>query len=303
MRDKFEARPALAPPIARARAAAAGRAARDGFTLVEVLMVILIISMLIALLLPAVQAAKVSAIKASIKMDVNQLVNAMNEFKAKYGSYPPDRNWTIDEIRTFLHRAFPRYTPPQATFDQTVAQIKTLDEAESLVFWLGGRWDGTHMTGFSADPTADPFAMGGQRTTPFLTFTETRLVDRNNNGFPEYYPPNIDISQAAPYVCFAARPNGKYWNMDSGSPTRPQYTPGGMNTTAVPYHYKQLDQPNNAAQSYWMKPTEFQIICAGIDNDYGANADKVFPFGTGYNAADNDNIVSFTERTLGDAQP
>ena len=40
----------------------------------------------------------------------------------------------------------------QTDFDKTVGLIKSLDEAESLVFWLGGIWDGAHMTGFSADP-------------------------------------------------------------------------------------------------------------------------------------------------------
>src|SRR5438046_580324 len=159
MRDIFDAR-----PLGRE-----SRAPRGGFTLVEVLMVILIISMLIALLMNAVQAARLSAVKASIKIDVNELVTALEAFKAKYGAYPPDRNWTDDEYRTFLRRALPRYNP-QAGIDVTIAQLKLLDEAESLVFWLGGRWDGAHMTGFPADPNPKPdlFVAGGQRTTPFL---------------------------------------------------------------------------------------------------------------------------------------
>ena len=56
-----------------------------------------------------------------------------------------------------------------------------------------------------------------------------------------------------------------------------------------------------------MNPTGFQIICAGIDNEYGTvpnnPVNKVFPLGTGYRSADIDNIVSFTEKTLGDAKP
>ena len=58
---------------------------------------------------------------------------------------------------TFLRRAWPKIP----TFDQThVDQIHTLDEAEILVFWLGGRWDGVKMTGFNADPRANPFSRG-----------------------------------------------------------------------------------------------------------------------------------------------
>jgi prepilin-type N-terminal cleavage/methylation domain-containing protein len=321
MRDIIEAR----RPIKAGAAQRVRDPRRAGFTLVEVLMVILIISMLIALLLPAVNAAKLAAVKASIKLDVNELVTALNKFKTQYGAYPPDQNWTADELNTFLRRAFPR-----ATFTANdINVLQSLDAAESLAFWLGGISDGTKLTGFCSDPrnpfagpdsSHDPFnkffsqAQSSQRTTPALAFEEKRLYDRRFNPnrtpaadrFPEYYPPNQKIETAAPYAYFAPHPNGKYWiEQADGTPTSqlPSYQPLGMNTVAVPYHSKIVDDYTLRNRSDWVKPNEFQIICAGVDNSYGTTVqNKVFPTGQGYESDDGDNIVSFTERTLGDAQ-
>jgi general secretion pathway protein G len=288
------------------------RRGRAGFTLVELLMVILIISMLIALLLPAVNAARLRAQETAIKSQIEQLVIGQDKFKAQYGAYPPDPNWPgptnsapappDGELATALRRAFPRYVWTH----NDITQLQTLDEAEILVLWLGGRWDGVKMVGFNADPRANPFSVGGQRTTPLVQFDETRLFDADGDGFPEYYPPNTRPQEAAPFVYFAARPNATYLDVNGNVPfyTDPRGIAPGL---AVPYHRRDPADPNRRR---FVNEDTYQLICAGIDNDFGDNGqgapnnrNKFFPEGTGYGPGDNDNLTNFSTRKLGEAQP
>lgn len=64
---------------------------RRGFTLVEVLAVIVIIAVLVALLMPAISGAMRTARNAAVSAEINQLAQALADFKAKYGTYPPSR--------------------------------------------------------------------------------------------------------------------------------------------------------------------------------------------------------------------
>ena len=64
---------------------------RGGFTMIELLMVIIIISILIGLLLPAINAAMRTARNAAVSSEINQLAAAMENFRSKYGDYPPSR--------------------------------------------------------------------------------------------------------------------------------------------------------------------------------------------------------------------
>jgi prepilin-type N-terminal cleavage/methylation domain-containing protein len=67
------------------------RSNRPGFTMVELLVVIVIIALLLALLLPAINGAVRSARNAAVSAEINQLAQALADFKSKYGDYPPSR--------------------------------------------------------------------------------------------------------------------------------------------------------------------------------------------------------------------
>ena len=69
---------------------------RGGFTLIELLMVIIIIGILIALLLPAINSAMKTARKAAVSSEIAQLAQALANFKAKYGDYPPSRFLAVE---------------------------------------------------------------------------------------------------------------------------------------------------------------------------------------------------------------
>lgn len=64
---------------------------RTGFTLVELLVVLAIIALLIALLIPAVTGAVRSANNARVQAEINQMAQALADFKSKFGDYPPSR--------------------------------------------------------------------------------------------------------------------------------------------------------------------------------------------------------------------
>ena len=76
------------------RRATGGRRERPvskGFTLVELLVVIVVLAILIGLLLPAINGALKTARNAAVSAEINQLAQALANFKAKYGDYPPSR--------------------------------------------------------------------------------------------------------------------------------------------------------------------------------------------------------------------
>jgi len=64
---------------------------RRGFTLVELLVVIVILALLMALLLPAITGALRTARQAAVQAEINQIAQALESFKSKYGDYPPSR--------------------------------------------------------------------------------------------------------------------------------------------------------------------------------------------------------------------
>ena len=172
-----------------------------GFTLVELLVVIAIIGLLAGLTVPAVFGVRGAFNRASVKFEVQALNDAVENYRTKYGDYPPDgSSWQVME--SHLRKAFPNILQselnllnPSSPVPLTgsirndcdtslsgapVAQHRVMDPAEALVFFLGG---------FSSDKQrpftgpGGPFVLvggalgyNGSRQNSFFDFPTNRLT-------------------------------------------------------------------------------------------------------------------------------
>jgi prepilin-type N-terminal cleavage/methylation domain-containing protein len=144
----------------------------------------------------------------------------------------------------------------------------------------------------SIDPNADGAKRRelwlSKRTQSKFSFDVARLVDLDGDGWLEYVPEigeNMDKSERRPYVYFDARcysrPGAGAYALGGGTPTNsPGYRPyvhprtSGNSTDSVAPYARGLVAgevaPNFAvgASVQWMNDQTFQIICAGLDNQF-----------------------------------
>lgn len=244
-----------------------------GVTLVEMLVVVAIIGILAAILVPVVYSGLIRAKVARLVIEVGLLDQAMRQYKTEYGEYPP--NFTNGAYTAaspnrpidFLTRVFKRLDTTLGTYQAPPAQ---LDPAEALVFWLQG---------FGPDKR-NPIA--GTKVALF-DFDKTRLKDTDGDTFFEYYPKE---GRDAPYVYIH---NSAYATL----------THSGMGQGGTIRAYR-----SDSTATVYANQDTYQIICAGLDGDYGSNTStKTFPSGAGYNPQDRDNVTNFGDgKTLEDNQ-
>jgi general secretion pathway protein G len=266
----------------------AGR--RPGFTLIELLVVIAIIGILVALTLAAVMGLLNTAPKQD-RVDISQMTTQLQNFKAKYGFYPPGRLYLSNNRADYLN---PPTTPPnlpasvnKAAFAQAVAQQSLavlnrmfpqinwssginwhqgvampnggvwLEGDQCLVFFLGGIPGQQTCLGFSTNKQ-NPTAVGGERIK-FYDFRNNRLTN-NNNIFYSYNNPFDDL--AKPYAYMSAYGAG-YNSIISGFGV-PDCFSLGVNPYAGTW-------PAAAGQPViFINPNSYQIISAGADGNFGA---------------------------------
>lgn len=285
---------------------------RRGFTLVELLVVIIIIAILMAILIPTINAARNSARRALIATELSQLESAVEEYKTKSGGdFPPDFTQP-PRVLEHLSRAFPRHNRATASTwllaQNNPANLGTwrIDPAEALVIWLAG---------LRKDPV-NPLTGGTTERYNYFDFRPERLIDKDGDGFPEYYPPG---TPGCPYVYF----HSSSYFIDRTQPANPfletSYVPQGSNNRVHTAMYPDVAGTVYAghatlggngvlgvARPYagnvlaWVEATKFQIIAAGLDDDYGADYQyKIAPFagqvpaGLNLQAHDWDNQTSF----------
>ncbi|MCL2742887.1 MAG: type II secretion system GspH family protein [Planctomycetaceae bacterium] len=135
---------------------------KNAFTLVELLVVIAIIGMLAALITAAGNAAINAAKQARIKMVMGQVELALEQYKNKYGEYPPDWSDQTAVVRHIKKRwpridltfggAFANANDPYDNFRLYIERATGWDTANmtylgSLPFWLGGLPDNIEKDG------------------------------------------------------------------------------------------------------------------------------------------------------------
>ena len=303
---------------------------RRSFTLVELLVVVAILGLLAAIVTPVVYMGLVKAKQAKIQLELASITASVERYKTNTGSYPPDFMGLpalyISRIERHLSKAFPRRKNPNLPNpdpdflprEPNGATLIQLTPAETLVFWLRGfTADREHplRSNMPMKPIPNHPIFASPNYVPpareaWFVFDESRLIDADGNGFPEYYPPG---GMTRPYVYFDSR---TYFDFATQIVAQQVWDLSAIPPEIVkPYA---SDQTNER----FANPKQFQVISAGLDDNYGSfvggAAVKSFPSGQGVNfdnlglpnvvgqgyvAADRDNLTNFSEGSLGDAMP
>lgn len=294
---------------------------RNGFTLIEILVVIAILVLLMALTLGVMSKVFAYLDETKVVTEVNRLAESCNLFKSTFGRYPPgkillaEQGAVYNNIINGLVAVPVGYTMPQfqalATYSlEYLSSIfpginlagglhdwngngtpgengyAILEGEQCLVFFLGGMRFGTNTAiGFNTDKTNPTAQTNGARLGPFYEFDAGRL--NNNFGqFPAYNDPF-----GTPYAYFAPKTPGmnNYAN---------RYVPNiagllGPNdcetitTTGTVYFvpYFQGTVPTTTPNN-WATATSFKFCKPDTFQIVSAGKDKQFGTGGQYNQAD-----------------
>jgi prepilin-type N-terminal cleavage/methylation domain-containing protein len=295
---------------------------RAGFTLVELLVVIAIIGVLSALLTVGLYAAFNSARTFELSQSMTQVQTAVEQFKTKYGTYPPDMSDVSDPtilpgsdnvnaanmavafpyFTAFINKAYPRADRNAIAAFCNHIRIGggRMDQAEALVFFLAASSkDPRFPLGRLANPANPPINANYVPPQPneYEIFYEfPTLVDFDGDGFREFSQKG---AKGAPLVYFDARTYTSVAvvsGMAQVNFVNNSYAAAG---TVTPYASAKV----GSVYTFY-NPKSYQIVCAGLDGEFGvdlsggiqypvlsANAPAVLPRLTD---TDGDNIGNFT---------
>lgn len=303
--------------------------ARRGFTLVEMLVVIGIIAVLAALLLPAVMMSVNHVRNGATVLEVKQLSDAVEAYKKDKGDYPPSFR-DVDAFVRHVKRCYPKIAPTELAYFVTTNNgqyqwVNQIDEGEALVFWLGSLYNDPRYP-FSGGGNGLPGLLAPQGSAPrktYYDFNQTRLRGKANGGDSDNFPSYV--AKYAKDTCYLYIDSRSYDNPRNDSYDLGKFqTPDGLDNYAT---FEGSTDPEHWCRPYWsntarqpvpastinrdkvlpMNPTTFQILCAGLDGNFGYDASdadaKLFPSGDNYNSADNDNITNFSRGKLVDEIP
>jgi prepilin-type N-terminal cleavage/methylation domain-containing protein len=217
------------------------RARRDAFTLMELLVVIAIIGIIAALLLAGVVAVMGNKDDVNNGNDINQLKIGLENFKNKFGVYPPGiirlcshraqythaaadpRSLDAYSV-TVLNKMWTKLSNPNGAWSTTGIDWSgtgnlqldvTLVGDQCLVFFLGGiPKAGTGGNGFANDPM-NPNNPNASRVGPWFQFDVGRLQvlpvlkmpvlgNVRGNGFPSYMDAYTSNNIGMPILYFGA---------------------------------------------------------------------------------------------------
>ena len=272
--------------------------AKRGFTLVELLVVISIIILLVGLLLPAIMGVRASFERSASKFEVQALDNAVENYRTKYGDYPPDASsWGLTERH--LRKAFPNILSSELN----LLKGFDMDPAEALVFFLGGfssdsqrpfTGKGGPLTVTGGTPAAPICRYNASRENSFFEFPPARLT-LNSDGtasldeatlfntgkaddlFPVFMGRLNTKEAGVPYVYFDSRTYSSVIGGTAAAPIFNFYQPSNVLTVTGPAVNRgdlgavrpYLAEVTGAGAFKFENSKTFQIIAPGIDGRYG----------------------------------
>ena len=254
-----------------------------GFTLVELLIVIAIIALLAGVTLVALRSARVFVGASTARQRLDDLSQALEIYKQKYGEYPPDCCATDAEIQRHILKRWPNALKGGNVSAMVAIARDQMEKGPgwALLFWLAGM----DAEGFLADakePIVDPatIAPDEPREEPVLELS----YDSDGTGNGNWNDSGL-MFKGNPIIYFRADPKTGYDGKD--------FHVGGAE--AAPY----------MKNGQWYMPDSFQLIYSGDDGDFGSDPFGDEEHGGPYVAkdvndsstitpADKDNVTNFT---------
>lgn len=253
----------------RRRSHTRSQTGRVGFTLVELLVVIAIIGILVGLLIVAGRAAVIRANEFAVSTEITQMSQALEEFKTKYGFYPPSRVSRANgfaEIKRILSRVAPNHRHTDAQLEEWSDNTgDNLSERNSLVFWLGG---GIRQS------KQFPLGFGGtdEDLEVFFEFEGSRLLNSGTGLGSGGY--EMEYGKSTGDRVFLYFPSTSY----------------GLYATATEDDFKPYTVAGPGTE---INSNTFQIYCAGIDADFGSSGNGSGGDINAQGVRSNDNLTNF----------
>ena len=246
---------------------------RAGFTLIELLMVVIVIGILIGLLLPVIAGALRTARNAAVQAEINQLAQALANFKNTFGDYPPSRVLLVENgnYGQFINSTQPVHTidtnasPNDTTvgvlaqrsltamrkfFPKVVFSTSGVPPQITPTFWYDFNGNGKVDAGYVLhgheclvfflggvpfmDPSTGSFGMTGFGKDPVNPFTNSLASDPN---FANHQNPMYSANRQSPSFEFV--------------PSRLFLDPSNPTTPGIPGYYDSLgaSDPNSTVGS------------------------------------------------------
>lgn len=259
---------------------------RLGFTLIELLVVIAIIAILAALVTTTIARFLNTGTNAQATHEIRQLALGLENFKQKYGMYPPSTFWlppTDDpsgDSKKYALVMWPRIS------DFSICNWGATEKIygdQCLVYFLRGP-TGDGWSTNPKNPTQTKATPTETRGGPFFEFPEGRLEARPGFVTKSFKDPFETPAKKQYYVYFSSyrRPNG-YLDSDAVLGVSPFY----KTVAGSPKRY--------------YNPNSFQIISAGVDFQFGQGG-STWPSGADYaseTAKGFDDLSNFHSAVLG----
>ena len=290
-----------------------------GFTLVEVLIVIVIIGLLAGMTTSVVVGARKTVNNSVVSTQMAQLSIALDEYKNRYGEYPPDLS---DEKATMRHiqKRWPRYdvtyeqfqrhieygcklsSSPAPITERTLAEKLTGNHCwelksyySSLIFWLGGlpNEDGVP-SGFYASPKY-PLGIGFDQYGNYSTTARPNRMSREKPLFSfdkKYILPfaasSCSFTQQDSNGNVVATYNARYYyhNEKLTQEYIPTYCIGGRPILyfrpSANYGYSIAVPYAKSSNSQWYEENRFQLIHPGADGLFSVPVTNALKINTDY---------------------
>lgn len=269
--------------------------AKNGFTLLELLIVIVIIAVLMSLILPALSGVRRRANIVAVQTEMKQIEQALTTFENRFGSLPPS-SLTIPAAGDpwgVASRSAVRGMWPQFNFATNGGlgnpDVINLNGAECLVFFLGGVQSGTVdspvISGFSKNAST-PWTLSQTPEGPFMEFDLARISDVDNDNAFEYL---TEDGATAPLLFLSSQ--GKRYNTTNaaGFDDYDVFTDASKNMSSC-----YMDATGSKPQ----RSDSYQLIHAGEDGAYGAGGVFPSPDEFANRREERDNITNFSDGTF-----